>query len=304
MFLLRRLYGSGCALLSGLLVALFPLSGYFGFQPLLVLLVLWALCRYLLLIGRFGDESGGKLRHAVELAVALFLLIQLSWVGVFYALAIGLHYLVVGLVRRRIRWGVLALLALSAMVSTAINLHVMAAGCRHNVQVQAATHGPAQLVFDRMGVLPPKIVKVNEEPKDSVWDIGESLWHGDGRGEDGDLPECLAEQEPPARSRIHPCLVFLIVYLVYFVLAHIVVLGRRIVAPKASDGQGIGPIPRSFLHMWFFLLPGLLFLLVFRGLIRDQQYWQAPLALFVAIGTALGLLWIGDVFGGIHRVFG
>lgn len=308
MFLLRRLYGSGCALLSGLLVALFPLSGYFGFQPLLVLLVLWALWRYLLLIGRFGDESGGKLRHAVELAVALFLLIQLSWVGVFYALAIGLHYLVVGLVRRRIRWGVLALLALSAMVSTAINLHVMAAGCRHNVQVQAATHGPAQLVFDRMGVLPPKIVKVNEEPKDSVWDICESLWQWEtGEGKKGSFAwnAWLSRNLRHAGENFTPsALVFLIVYLVYFVLAHIVVLGRRIVAPKASDGQGIGPIPRSFLHMWFFLLPGLLFLLVFRGLIRDQQYWQAPLALFVAIGTALGLLWIGDVFGGIHRVFG
>lgn len=78
MLLLRKLYGSGCALLSGLLLALLPLSGYFGFQPLVMLLVLWALRRCLLLTGKFGDESGGRLRHAVELAVAQFLLIQLK----------------------------------------------------------------------------------------------------------------------------------------------------------------------------------------------------------------------------------
>jgi len=35
LLLLRRLYGGACALLTGLLLVLMPLSGYFGFNPLM-----------------------------------------------------------------------------------------------------------------------------------------------------------------------------------------------------------------------------------------------------------------------------
>jgi len=45
-------YGDGCALLSGLLLVILPLSAYFGFDLWMVLLGLWALWRYLSLIGR------------------------------------------------------------------------------------------------------------------------------------------------------------------------------------------------------------------------------------------------------------
>jgi hypothetical protein len=41
LLILRRLHGSACALLSGLILVLLPLSGYFGFSPLMALLSLW-----------------------------------------------------------------------------------------------------------------------------------------------------------------------------------------------------------------------------------------------------------------------
>lgn len=149
MFLLRRLYGNGCALLSGLLLAVFPLSGYFGFEPLLVLLSQWALWRYLLLIGRLGEESRSGLRHCLELAVALFLLTQLSWVGVFYALTMGLHYVVHVVMHRRLSLVVLAVLTISPLLSVALNLSVMATGHRSNIAAEAETKRPAQFTVDR-----------------------------------------------------------------------------------------------------------------------------------------------------------
>jgi len=90
LFLLRKLYGCGCALLSCLLLVSLPLSAYFGFKPLMTLIGLWALWRYLLLTGQIGDGHKPKRRHFLELTVALFLMVQLGWAGVFYAFAIGL----------------------------------------------------------------------------------------------------------------------------------------------------------------------------------------------------------------------
>jgi len=76
LLVLRRLYGGACALLTGLLLVLMPLSGYFGFNPLMVLLALWALYGYLLLTGRLGDVPAAQGRHLLGLAVALFVIVQ------------------------------------------------------------------------------------------------------------------------------------------------------------------------------------------------------------------------------------
>jgi len=89
LLVLRRLYGAACALLAGLLLVLMPLSGYFGFNPLMVLLALWALYEYLLLTGRLGDVPRAQGPHMLGLAVALFVLVQVNWVGVFYAFVSG-----------------------------------------------------------------------------------------------------------------------------------------------------------------------------------------------------------------------
>jgi 4-amino-4-deoxy-L-arabinose transferase-like glycosyltransferase len=79
LLILRKLHGSGCALLSGLILVLLPYSGYFGFSPLMVLLSLWALNRYLLLIGRLGGIKGvryffwgGELKGSGTFSGAIF----------------------------------------------------------------------------------------------------------------------------------------------------------------------------------------------------------------------------------------
>ena len=100
--LLQKLYGDHCALLSCLLYAVLPISAYFGCCMWMAVLSLWALYRYLELIGRLGQTHRLKVRHLLELALALFLMIQLDWVGVFYAAALGLHFVASSL----IRWGV------------------------------------------------------------------------------------------------------------------------------------------------------------------------------------------------------
>ncbi len=76
LLILRKLHDSRCALFSGLILVLLPYSGYFGFSPLMVLLSLWALNRYLLLIGRLSSGPTARLRYLVELGIALFLIIS------------------------------------------------------------------------------------------------------------------------------------------------------------------------------------------------------------------------------------
>ena len=65
-----------------------------------------------------------------------------------------------------------------------------------------------------------------------------------------------------------------------------------------------GSSPRlswDFHQIWLFLLPGVILLIVFRGLVREHQYWLRPFALFMAISASLGLTMIGDILRKIHR---
>ena len=52
----------------------------------MVLPALWALYEYLLLTGGLGEEPTAQGRHLLGLAVALFVIVQVNWAGVFYAL--------------------------------------------------------------------------------------------------------------------------------------------------------------------------------------------------------------------------
>jgi 4-amino-4-deoxy-L-arabinose transferase-like glycosyltransferase len=117
LLMLRKLHGSTCALLSGLILVLLPYSAYFGANPLMVVLSLWALYRYLLLTGRLGNGPEAKRRHLLELAVALFLLVQYNWVGIFYAFVISLHYVLTCRRRRQVGWTILLTLALPSLMS-------------------------------------------------------------------------------------------------------------------------------------------------------------------------------------------
>ena len=83
LLLLRKLYDARAALVSGLLLVVLPIFAYFYFEPLILLMSLWALYRYLALSGRLPDAPSPRMRHYFELALALFVMIQLGWTGVF-----------------------------------------------------------------------------------------------------------------------------------------------------------------------------------------------------------------------------
>jgi len=153
LLVLRRLYGGACALLTGLLLVLMPLSGYFGFNPLMVLPALWALYEYLRLTGGLGDVPTAQGRHLIGLAVALFVIVQVNWAGVFYAFVIGAHYVVRCLMRRQVRWKVMTALALPSLLSLGVSFSMMAWGFRNNIAVAAAARAPADYV--RVSPTPP-----------------------------------------------------------------------------------------------------------------------------------------------------
>ncbi len=89
------LLGRTRALLAGWFMVLFPITGYFGTGGPLTALALLAIYCYLVIIrGMPHCPTPGK-RHWLGLVVGLFFMLQWHWGGVFYALAIGVHYVAV-----------------------------------------------------------------------------------------------------------------------------------------------------------------------------------------------------------------
>jgi len=309
LLVLRKLYGGACALLTGLLLVLMPLSGYFGFNPLMVLLALWALYEYLLLTGRLGEEPTAQGRHLLGLAVALFVIVQVNWVGVFYAFVIGVHYVVRCLIRQQVRWKVMTALALPSLLSLALSISMMAWGFRNNIAVEAATRPPAEVKIDRGKLMPPLVYKVGPQEKDTAWGMMKTLYQW--RSREGELASFswrawVGQNLVFAYTNFTaPILLCLAGYLLYLLIAHLYILDRQVINPPGVDSAKKPiKIPYSFTHMWFFLLPALLFLFTFKGLFWKHQYWQAPFALFVALGAAWGLLLLCEAFEGAHRWFG
>jgi 4-amino-4-deoxy-L-arabinose transferase-like glycosyltransferase len=292
--LLRKLHGSACALLSGLILVLLPYSGYFGFNPLMVLLALWALHRYLLLTGRLADRPAAQPCHLLELAIALFLVVQFNWVGIFYAFVMGLHSVLTCWRQRRVQWKVLATLALPSLLSLGLNFYIMIWGMQHNIGVESPSPDSVLFASSKQDTPWARMAALFQQPA-RTGKHGSSRWTDWGQ----------QNLEYAQANFTAPVLVFLAAYLLYLLIARLHVLEHRLVAPVQATAQaGLSEVPYRFQHFWFYLLPGLLFLFTFKGLVWRHQYWQSPFALFVAIGSALALLSVGDVFGRIHRWFG
>lgn len=128
--ILRHLVDDITALLAGLFFCLFPLIAFFGVNMWLYPLVLLAFWCYLSLIGAL-KETAEKKWHKPILALAIFLAIQMTWEGFFFAMALGIHY-VFRCIKRRQRpdrilfW----ILAIAPCASLALDFIILAAG--HN----------------------------------------------------------------------------------------------------------------------------------------------------------------------------
>ena len=116
--ILRGLVDDIEALLTGLLIILFPLIGYFGLYSWIALTVMGSLWSYLVIIGGLRDGPEPKTRHKIILALCLFISLQLSWLGFFYAFAIGSHYVLRCVFRKRKPdWGLLCILFFAPVLS-------------------------------------------------------------------------------------------------------------------------------------------------------------------------------------------
>jgi 4-amino-4-deoxy-L-arabinose transferase-like glycosyltransferase len=293
LLMLRKLHGSMCALLSGLFLVMLPYSAYFGMDPLMIVLTLWAFYRYLLLTGHLGNSVEAKPRHLCELGVALFLLVQYNWIGIFYAFTIGLHYVWNCWRMRYVRWNILTALALPSLMSLTLNFCIMIWGMQHNIMVESPSKDS---------------VLFAKSEHDTPWTLLSSLYQWWTRTDERSSFSWIAwakQNLEYAETDFTAALLFLGAYLLYLLLARVRILRQRLMMPVEAVGrEGSTEAAYPFRYMWFYLLPGLFFIFTFKGLTWRHQYWQSPLALFVAIGSALALLAVGDVFSRVHRRLG
>jgi hypothetical protein len=294
LLLLRKLHGAALALLSGLVLVLLPLSAYFNCSPLMILLSLWALYQYLGVTGRWADASTPGRRRLLGLGMALFLLPQVNWVGAFYDLVIGLHYVQTCVRRRQVRAMTLAAIALPSLLSVMLNLSIMMYGMRHNMMVEQSKGQSASLSGDK---------------PDTPWSRMMTLYTWRARNGERDSFSWAAwigtNMEHAGTNFTLPVLLFLGIYVLYLLPCP-----SRITNAPASGLHELAPpirwlaSPGPFAHAWFYLLPAVSFLFVFKGLFWAHQYWQSPFALFVSIGSASGVLLIRDACRRANRWFG
>jgi hypothetical protein len=128
--IIRHLADDVTALLAGLFFCLFPLIAFFGVNMWLYPLVLAAYWCYLSIIGILKDAPAKKW-HRPVLAITLFLAIQMTWEGFFFAMAIGIHYVFRCIKSKKMPdWGLFLILAIAPLASLALDFIVLAAG--HN----------------------------------------------------------------------------------------------------------------------------------------------------------------------------
>jgi hypothetical protein len=256
------------ALLAALVAALFPLTGYFGLGGWLNLAALTAIWSYLVIIRELRDSSEPRLWHKIILAVSLFLGLQLSWLGFFYAFAIGSHYVIFKclLKKRMPDWSLLSILFFAPVLSLLVTFTIMAAGYN--------------------------------------WDIGKIVELYKWRSAKGEMQQMQGFDWGAWFSKLWEFSVqdftvpVLLLVLFYFTFGQLLVFTRK----PEDDNQDQSS--RRFPQFWLFVFPAILFLLVFRGLIWRHQYWLRPLLFPMAIASAMAVLLIGDVIRKINRRFG
>ena len=272
MAILRRFMGDWAALLAGLLLAMFPISAYFGLGAWLTITVLGAFWMYLA-IALPGPDKPARWWHYAALGTLLFLGGQISWSGFFYAAAIGSHYVITCIVRRRRpRWGLLAVMVLAPLASAVLVFTVMLSGFDWDYH----------RIIDLYNWRAAKGEMTGQMTGGFDW----GAWFGRA-GEFG-----LTNFTWPVLLAAGGYLVYLLVYLA---VANI----YRLICRLA--GQAAGAVGHPFPLALLFLLPGLLQMFTLRGALWPHQYWERPLGPFIAIAAALGILLIGRSLRQVHR---
>jgi hypothetical protein len=127
--ILKNLTDEKTALLAGLLFCLFPVIGYFGANLWPYPFALWALWNYLVIIRGLKENIQPTKWHIMALALCLFMILQLSWEGFFFALGIGVHYVFRCIRRKQFPDKVLlTTLTAAPLSSLALDFIIMAIG--------------------------------------------------------------------------------------------------------------------------------------------------------------------------------
>lgn len=264
--ILRGLLDDKTALLAGLFFALFPITGYFGtYNTWLYCVVLSAFWSYLVLIGALKNAPSPSRFHKWSLAISLFVALQLTWEGFFWALAIGVHYVFRCIHRKRLPdSGLLAILIIAPLSSLILDFAILAGG--HNWDFQRII----ELAKWRTG-------KGEMEHIMAKFDWGKwfvRLW------------------EFAVTNFTLPILIVAIGYLT---------IGQLYVfAAPTSEGQRTLS-PRRFPQFWLFLMPPVFQLFILKGTLWPHQYWERPLAPFIAIAAALGVMVLADILKRVHQ---
>jgi len=259
--ILRGLTDDKTALLAGLMFVLFPLSQYFPVRDWYFPLSFLCIWFYLIVLGELKTERAATKRHYWGLGLSLFFIIQMSWSGFFYALAIGVHYVFRCLFRKR--WPekkLLAILIAAPISSMIINFVIMAAG--HGWHVQKII----DLYKWRAG---------SGEMPEHIW----SKWF-------------LRVWEFGIDNFTLPILIMAIAYLT---------IGQIYIWTRGTDKENKKPeISGKFPCFWLFLLPGVFQLFLLKGTLWQHQYWERPFAPFIAISSAAGVLLVYNLLKKIH----
>jgi len=257
LMMMRRFLREQTALLAGLLLAAFPITAYFMAGSFLGLAGMLASWWYLVATGQVPDGPKPAKRHLLGLGLALLLIGQLSWTGLFYAAAIGVHYVVRCICRRHWpRWAPFAVLVAAPLVSAAVAVGVMAWG------------------FD--------------------WDLDRIIelykWRS-AKGETAGFRWGAWFQragEFGVTNFTWPVLLLAAGYLAYFLLGTVFVLVRRL--RSRADKR---PLPLRYPVFLLLVLPGIFQLFVLKGFLWPHQFAERPFSPFLAVAAALGIVAFG-----------
>ncbi len=269
--ILRRFMGDWPALLAALLLAMFPISAYFSLGGWLTMFALGAFWMYLVASGLVPGKQA-RWWHYAGLGALLFICVQLSWSGFFYAAAIGIHYVVSCIAKRR--WpqrGLLAVMVIAPLASAALVFTIMLSGFNWDYQ---------------------RIIDLYN------WRAAKGEMTGQMQGAFDWGAWFVRAGEFGLTNFTLPVLIAAGGYLVYLGAAHVYRLASRLAGEADGPPRRIAqPFPLALL----FLLPGLLQMFILRGALWPHQYWERPLGPFIAIAAALGILVIGRSLRQVHR---
>jgi len=254
--LFRDMLDARTALLAGALLAMFPLTSYFGLGLHEIPPGLLAIWFYLAILGELKGVTR-KRWHLWVLGAMLFLTIQMAWEGFFFPFGIGLHYVARCIWRRQWpEWKLLAVLVVAPLLSTAMVF----------VHLIIGRGGDYQKIID---------VYRWRTTAQATLAHGEGFQWGRWFARLGDLA---------VMDFTWPILLLAGGQSIYCGAAWII---GRVRAKTRSKGL---VIDHPIRHFWLLFLIPLTQFVILKGAVWHHHYWLQPVAPLIALAAASALL--------------